>query len=121
MQIWREIEFDLQIIISNRRLDVEQYLSKYFSMPFHVKNVILQKIYRHYLSDMRQKLLEENIYEAKYYIVVTLLPHQDIIEVDRVLEKLRKIGCPIQRVQEASVMEQILYESMHKSYQEGGE
>lgn len=118
MQIWREIAFDLQIIISNRRLDVEQYLSKYFSMPLHVKNVILQKIYRHYLSDMRQKLLEENIYEAKYYIVVTLLPHQDIIEVDRVLEKLKKIGCPIHRVQEASVMEQILYESIHKSYQE---
>lgn len=113
-QILREFTIPIQILVSNKRLEVENYLSTYFSSTTVFSSKILNLIYREYVNDMRKKLQEENIYESKYYISITVCPQQDMLEIERILYKLEKIGCRLEKIKNAMQLKKLLYEMIHK-------
>ena len=59
-QLLRECDFNLQFIISNRKLDIQKYIRKYLQLK---ENVPIYT-YNLYVQDMKEKLKQEDIYET---------------------------------------------------------
>ena len=82
-QLLRECNFKIQIVISNERLDIDNYIERYYSY----KEIIPLDIYIKYIEDIKQKLEIEDVYETKILIVISENSKEkiNVDEYDRVV------------------------------------
>lgn len=111
-QLLRECNFKIQIVISNERLDIDNYIERYYSY----KEIIPLDIYIKYIEDIKQKLEIEDVYETKILIVISENSKEkiNVDEYDRVVYKLEEIGCKVIRVHGRYEFEKILYKHLNK-------
>ena len=101
----REIQIDFQILIINKKLDIESIFNndKYES-----------DISNKYLEDMRVQMKQDNIFYTKYYIVVALSKKDDINEIDKTINLIKNCGCGVERIKSKKNLENLLYECINK-------
>ena len=94
----REMNIDLQIYISNKKMNIDSYIEELRT------------------NDLKEKLKNENIYITRYYIIITmdLKNNDEIKDIDNIILKLNKLGCVVSRIKEHDKMLNILYESINK-------
>jgi len=112
----REMNLDLQIYISNKKMNIENYIDDLKNNIINQDKEGIKIFLTRYLNDMQDKLNIENIYITRYYIVITLVQNneQNIEEIDNVMKKLNKLGCIVNRIVGIRNIEKILYESINK-------
>ncbi len=112
-QLLRECDFNLQFLISNRKLDIQKYIEKYLE---YKKNIPIL-MYNLYVQDMKEKLKQEDIYETQMLIAYTENAKEDtsIKKVDKVLLKLEEIGCKVNKINEKEKYEELLYKYLNKT------
>lgn len=112
----REMNLDLQIYISNKKMNTENYIKNLNDSILKENSEKFKNFLNHYLEDIRKKLNYERIYITKYYVIVSLdkKSNQDIQEIDNVFKKLNKLGCIVNRISKRKDFINILYESMNK-------
>lgn len=112
----REMNLDLQIYISNKKMNTESYIKNLNDSILKENSEKFKNFLNHYLEDIRKKLNYERIYITKYYVIVSLdkKSNQDIQEIDNVFKKLNKLGCIVNRISKRKDFINILYESMNK-------
>lgn len=110
----REMNFDFEILIRNKELNVDEYLIL-INTGKEDKNVSMSE-YSEYLLELENALKEEKIYIREYYLVVSLYDNYSIkiSELDRVIYKLANIGCSVIKVDDKSSIEKIMYECINK-------
>lgn len=116
IQFLKEFNLEYQILISNRKFDAESYMKKY-------NNLLDEKLgseYKHmkklYIDDVYDKLSKEEIYSAKYYLIVAIRDQDStrIEDVDKTVYKLNQIGCSVTRINGTENIKLILYECINK-------
>lgn len=112
----REMNLDLQIYISNKKMNIENYIKNLNNSILKENNEKFKNFLNHYLEDIKEKLNYERIYITKYYIIVSLdkKSDQNIEEIDNVFKKLNKLGCIVNRISKRKDFVNILYESINK-------
>lgn len=112
----REMNLDLQIYISNKKMNTESYIKKLSDNILRENNEIFKNFLNHYLEDIKEKLNYERIYITKYYIIISIdkKSTQSIDEIDNVFKKLNKLGCIVNRISKRSDFVNLLYESINK-------
>lgn len=112
----REMDLNLQIYISNKKMNTESYIKNLNDSILRENNEKFKIFLTNYLDDLKEKLNYERIYITKYYIVVSLdrKSEQNIEEIDNVFKKLNKLGCIVNRVVKRDNLLNILYESINK-------
>lgn len=112
----REMDLNLQIYISNKKMNTESYIKNLNDSILRENNEKFKIFLTNYLDDLKEKLNYERIYITKYYIVVSLdrKSEQNIEEIDNVFKKLNKLGCIVNRISKRKDFVNILYESINK-------
>ena len=112
-QLLRECDFNLQFIISNRKLDIQKYIRKYLQLK---ENVPIYT-YNLYVQDMKEKLKQEDIYETEMLIAYTENAKEDtsIKKVDKLLLKLEEIGCKVKKIDGKINYEDLLHKYLNKT------
>lgn len=111
-QFLSECKFKIQILISNNKLDVNKYVDE-----FLCSNDKLQaEIFEEYIADMKNKLIDENIYETSILVIVSENSKEstNVQEYDRVIYKLEDIGCRVSKIDNKNEIEKILYKHLNK-------
>ena len=108
----RQINFDFQILIVNKKLNFDEYIQKINN------NICDNKIYNEYLSDMKLIFKNENIFESLFYIIVKINDKQcfKVENVDNSLKILEKIGCKVERIKDKVLLETILNKGINKEW-----
>ena len=111
-QFLRQCDFNLQIVISNTKLDIDSYISTYLNKSPNVN----EEIYLNYIDNMRENLENQDIFETKIYIIVSenLKSESKIHSIENTLKKLEEIGCALRRIDSANKLEDILYKTINK-------
>lgn len=111
-QILRECEFNVQIIISNKKLNIQNYIEKYLQY----KKNIPYSMYKLYMEDIREKLDKENIYETQILIsfIESAKEETKCDNFEKIIYKLEEIGCKIKKISNKKEYESILYEFLNK-------
>lgn len=112
----RELNFEFQIFISNKKINVENYinnLSKVISKNARESYINLMK---EYLDCIMKELENEMIYTTKYYIVICFERENmyELSEIDNVVKKLDFVGCNTKRINSKNELKTLLYESFNK-------
>jgi hypothetical protein len=112
----RELNFEFQIYISNKKINVENYISnleKVINKNANLRHINLMK---RYLESITKELENEIIYTTKYYIVISFERDSsyDISQIDNIIKKLDYVGCNTKRIKEKKELKNILYESLNK-------
>ncbi len=112
----REMNIDLQIYISNKKMNIDSYIEELRTKILNQKNENFKNFLGNYLNDLKEKLKNENIYITRYYIIITmdLKNNDEIKDIDNIILKLNKLGCVVSRIKEHDKMLNILYESINK-------
>lgn len=112
----REMCLDLQIYISNKKMNVENYIEDLRKSTSSQNSEKFKTFLNNYLIDIKEKLDKEKIYITKYYIIITIEQknERDIKETDDILKKLNNLGCTVNRIDGKQNIENILYESINK-------
>lgn len=115
VEFLKEINVEFQILLINKKLNIDEYVNKYFSKIENDK-ILEKELYNKYIIDLKNKLTQEKIYNTKYYIIVSLNVNDStkIEDVDNIMEKLNKIGCKVKRLNKKSDYTKILYETLNK-------
>lgn len=111
----RRIESNIQFYITNRKLNIDQYIKdQFFKKEFN--NTRLDDIYNQYVSDIKDKLKSENIFTTKIYIVFSQnsKENNDIKELEDHILLLERLGCKISKITRKSNLKQILFETLNK-------
>ncbi len=113
LQFLQEIKSNFQICISNKKMDVEKYIEKYYPLESIAEN---NDIYNLYKERLKEELQKEEIYESKMYIVVSIdLKSNDCIdEVKNTISKLNKIGCKTKQIENVNNLKELLYGFLNK-------
>ena len=112
----RELNFDFQIFISNKRINVDKYIN-------NLKNSINKSGSKHYiklkdeyLASIARELENQDIYTTKFYIVISFPRDKDIdiASLDTIVRKLDSIGCKTKRIVSKVKLKSLLYECINK-------
>jgi hypothetical protein len=116
VEFLRELNLDFQILVVNREMNLNRYLDEYTNNLDLISSDLLINIYSRYIEEIRQKIIDEKIYETKYYIIVAIrdLNIQTVEDVDKIIYKFNKIGCDVKRIDSKRKYEEILYECINK-------
>lgn len=112
----RAINLDLQIYISNRKMNTANYIENIKENILKQGSEKFKNFLNSYLIDIEEKLDNEKIYITKYYIIITMdYKSENVIEeIDNTFLKLNKLGCIVNRIKEKQYIKDILYESINK-------
>jgi hypothetical protein len=107
----RQINFDFQILITNRKYNYNNYLENI--KQYTMKN---NNLYENYVLDMEEKIKKESIFETLFYIVVSIKETQSLTveNVDNTLLILDKIGCKVEKILEEEKIYDVLNFSINK-------
>lgn len=110
----KECEFPFQIMMQNQKLDTQTYLEKIASNS-EMKHIKQRNMVEAYIKDFKEKLEREPIYEVKYYLIFSL--HDKKIEKinqrEHTLEKMKQLGCQIEKIKDKSSITNLLYHMLH--------
>lgn len=116
VEFLRELNLDFQILVVNRKMNVSRYLDEYTNNLNLMSNDMLINIYSKYIEEIRKKIIDEEIYETKYYIIVSIRDSnlQTVEDVDKIIYKFNKIGCEVKKINSKRKYEEVLYECVNK-------
>ena len=116
IEFLRQTDMEFKIFIINKKLDIEKYIKENMKTPEN-NNKALKKIYRLYVENMKQKLVEEKIYITEYYIVISFESNNIKIEdFENNLYKLNDVGCEIEKINNKKTLENYMYQCINKQY-----
>ncbi len=110
----KEINFDFKIVIKNERIDIDKYIDNIDSKTsIEVKN---SSLYYEFITDLRKKLQKENLYERRCFIILSFCDEfkTDVDNVENLIQKLREIGCDVDKVYGKEEIEKIVFEFVNK-------
>lgn len=108
----RELNFNIQILLLNKKLNLKTYIEKYFKYNENIS----KSMYDKYISELEKEIESENIYETNMYIIVSdiLQEKTKIEEITRVILKLEELGCKVTKVTSKEEITKVLYSSLNK-------
>ena len=111
-QFLRLCNFNFEILILNKRLDIEKYIKEYY---FNYSK-ISEDIYLKYIQDISNKLRQEDMYETKMYIIVSdnFKVKSSIGDYEKVIYRLDEIGCKVRKINTKKEYEELLYKCINK-------
>lgn len=114
-ELLKQVNFDFQILMLNSKLNVDNYIKSLVSQT-NISQVENATLKNKYISDIKEKLVKENIYETDYYIVISMTYNMNtnILAIDNVIKKLNKIGCAAKRVYGKENLMDLLYGCINK-------
>lgn len=112
----RELNFEFQIYISNKKINVENYIKNLSRLIDKEASETYVSLMNNYLSSITKELENEMIYTTKYYIVISFERESeyDILQMDNIIKKLDYVGCNTQRITAKEKLKELLYESLNK-------
>lgn len=112
----RELNLNFQIYISNKKVDIKNYISNTQKAISKVNNLNVQRLSERYIDCIAKELENESIYSTKYYIIISVstIDTIDMDNVDNIISKLNYIGCTVNRICDKRTLKNILYESINK-------
>ena len=110
----KEMNYNFQIIIINTKLNTDEYVDKYFCDHDIIENSKDKHLYNLYFEELKDSLKRNSVYEAKMYIALN--SSLDIEDVERIFQKLTKIGCKVRRLNDENEIKKILYKMINKHY-----
>lgn len=115
-QLLRLCDFNIQILVINKKFNVEEYIKNYY----HYLNNISNDIFNKYILDIKEKLKKENIYESIIYLIISenLKIKSNIISYEKIIYKLEEIGCKVRKINGFKEQESILYRCINKITEE---
>ena len=111
-QFLRQTDFKIQILVSNRKLNIDEYVNNYLENNYKIDD----SVFNMYIKDIKEKLKIENIYETKYYIIFSenFKESSKKDEYEKVIYKLEEVGCKIKKINNIKEYEKILYKHLNK-------
>ncbi len=111
-QFLRLCNFNFEILILNKRLDIEKYIKEYYLNY----SKISEDIYLKYIQDISNKLRQEDMYETKMYIIVSdnFKVKSSIGDYEKVIYRLDEIGCKVRKINTKKEYEELLYKCINK-------
>lgn len=112
----RELNFEFQIYISNKKINTENYVKNLKKIINNNARKDYVNLMNNYLQSISEELENEIVYTTKYYIIVSFdrESEYDISEIDSVIKKLDYVGCNTKRFKSKNEIKNILYESINK-------
>ncbi len=112
----RELNYDFQIYISNKKINVESYINNLAKVITKNSSQNYISLMNEYLSNISKNLEEEMIYTTKYYIIISINRETsfDITQLDSVIKKLDYVGCNTKRLKTKKSISTVLYENLNK-------
>lgn len=112
----RELNFEFQIFISNKKINTESYIKNLEKIVNNNARKNYVNLMNNYLQSISEELENEIIYTTKYYIVISFERdyEYDLSEIDSVIKKLDYVGCNTRRLKNKCDIKNILYESINK-------
>ncbi len=112
----RELNYDFQIYISNKKINVESYVDNLAKVISKNSSQNYISLMNEYLKNISKNLEEEMIYTTKYYIIISINRDTsfDISQLDSVIKKLDYVGCNTRRLKTKKIITNVLYESLNK-------
>ncbi|MDD3303339.1 MAG: hypothetical protein PHP54_00255 [Clostridia bacterium] len=121
-EILKLIDFDFQILMSNTKFNVENYIH---DLKIRMNNVNLKNpdISRKYIETVQKNLQEENIYDTQYYMIIVDKEESTFKDsIDNIIDKFTLIDCKVKRVDNEEEIGKILnfYINKERSRMEHG-
>ncbi|MBO5477896.1 MAG: hypothetical protein J6A15_09115 [Clostridia bacterium] len=112
----RELNFEFQIYISNKKINIQQYIQNIEKSISKKDSKKYASIVNNYIASIAEQLEDETIYTTKYYLVISLERNEqiEISSIDNIVKKLDNIGCNTKRLSSKRKLELLLYESINK-------
>ena len=112
----RELNYDFQIYISNKRINVESYINNLSKIINTKASKEYIELMNRYLQNISRELEDKMIYTTKYYIIISFKRDSvfDITHIDSIIQKLDYVGCNTKRIKKKENIKNILYESFNK-------
>ncbi len=112
----RELNLNFQIYISNKKVNIQNYIQNIKQAINSLDNPIIQSLSERYVNSISAELENQSIYTTKYYIVISVSTNEDINmdNVDNIISKLNYIGCNVNKICDKNILKNILYESINK-------
>lgn len=108
------MNFEFQIIQINKKLNVEKYIENLIKIADVSKNMHTSGLYNEYFTQLKISLEESNIYTKEFFICISY--NGKIEDVERILNKLSKLGLVIERITDTLKLKNILYCTLNKCY-----
>ena len=111
----RELNYDFQIYISNKRINVESYINNLSKIINTKASKEYIELMNKYLQNISRELEDKMIYTTKYYIIISFKRDSvfDITHIDSIIQKLDYVGCNTKRIKKKENIKNILYESFN--------
>lgn len=112
----REFNFDFQIYISNKKINIESYIENLRKLITKNCKKSYENLMNSYLFSINKHLENEMIYTTKYYIIISFErdSEYDIKQIDNIIKKLDYVGCNTKRIKAKKELKTILYENFNK-------
>jgi len=112
----RELNLNFQIYISNKKVNIQNYIQNIKQAINSLDNPIVQNLSERYVNSISEELENQSIFTTKYYIVISVSTNEDINmdNVDNIISKLNFIGCNVNKICDKNILKNILYESINK-------
>lgn len=112
----RELNLNFQIYISNKKVNIQNYIQNIKQAINSLDNPIVQNLSERYVNIISEELENQTIFTTKYYIVISVSTNEDINmdNVDNIISKLNFIGCNVNKICDKNILKNILYESINK-------
>lgn len=115
-ELLRELNFEFQIFISNKKINVENYINNLTKIINQDARKSYVSLMNSYIESISKELENQMIYTTKYYIVISLdrEDEYDISQIDEIIKKLDYVGCNTRRIKSKEDIQNILYENLNK-------
>lgn len=115
-ELLRELNFEFQIFISNKKINVENYIKNLSKIINQNARQSYVNLMNSYIDNISKELENQMIYTTKYYIIISLdrESEYEIAQIDEIIKKLDYVGCNTRRVTSKSNIQNILYENLNK-------
>jgi len=115
-ELLRELNFEFQIFISNKKINVENYINNLTKIINQDARQSYVNLMNGYIESISKELENQIIYTTKYYIVISLDREcqYDITQIDEIIKKLDYVGCNTKRIKSKNDLQNILYENLNK-------
>ncbi len=112
-QFLKEFNIEYQIIYRKKKFDIDAYIENSCN---NVKETTSDNVIQEYKDKLKEKLIKENLYCGKFYIVIAIRDQDNIKinDIDNLMVRLNNIGCDISRIEGKDNIMLILYECINK-------
>lgn len=112
-QFLKEFNIEYQILYRKKKFDIDAYIENSCN---NVKGNTSENVIQEYKDKLKEKLIKENLYCGKFYIVIAIRDQDNIKinDIDNLMDRLNNIGCDITRIEGKDNIMLILYECINK-------